>query len=279
MAVVVAATPEQARYAATLVQVSYDEQPPELNPGTASRQVFPELFAGVEKLQKPTAAARQAIAAAPVRVERAYESPVYHHNPIELLASIASWEERDGEDYLTLHDTTRAVDMLRGIFAESFALPPANICIISKFIGGAFGSKAWTYHNPLLVALAARVVRRPLKVEWQQQGFAVGGHRPALRQTLRLGATPEGRLLGLVHESRTHSSMVSGYTEFGARMTRMMYDVPHLGYSNQLAHLNLPTPSVMRGPGFLLGGCALETALDELATELKLDLSALRLQN
>ncbi len=73
--------------------------------------------------------------------------------------------------------------------------------------------------------------------------------------------------------------MVSGYTEYGSRMTKMMYAVPELGFTNELAHLNLPSPSVMRGPGFLTGGWALETALDELAHELGVDPIQLRLRN
>ncbi len=204
-----------------------------------------------------------------MRFEREYENPVHHHNPIEILASIACWETRDGAEHLMLYDTTRSVDMLRDVFCHSFGLKPEQVHIVSKFIGGAFGSKAWTYHNPLLVALAAKVARRPLRLEWRrQQVYSIGGHRPAQRHRLRIGAEPDGRMRALHHWTRQHGSMVSGYTEYGSRMTKMMYAVPELGYTNELAHLNLPSPSVMRGPGFLTGGWALETALDELAHEL-----------
>lgn len=231
-------------------------------------------------MQKSTDDAHAAIEAAPVRLSREYESAICHHNPIELLSTIAIWDLRDGEDYLKIYDTTRAVDMLRDIFAHSFDMPAENVRVISHYIGGAFGSKAWTFFNPLLVALAARVAKRPVKIEWRrQQMYSVAGHRPATKQTLRLGASRDGKISGLIHDSRTHSSLISGYTEFGARMTRMMYDVPHIGYSNQLSHLNLPTPSVMRGPGFLMGGWALECALDELASELEIDPVELRLKN
>ena len=280
VAVVIAETPEQARYAATLVRIVYDEQTPELVMETASRQVFPKMFAGTEPLQKQERNIQSSLESAPFKLVREYESPVYHHNPIEILSSIAIWEKRNGEEYLTLYDTTRAVDMLRDICAHSFDLPKANIHIISKFIGGAFGSKAWSFHNPLLVALAARHTRRPLKIEWRrQQVFSIGGHRPAMKQSITLGATNYGKISTIIHASHTHSSPVSGYTEFGARMTRMMYDAPHIAYSNQLSHLNIPTPSVMRGPGFLMGGWALESALDEMAHELDIDPVELRLKN
>ena len=280
VAVVVANTPEQARYAATLVRVTYDEQPPELDIASARRQKSPKMFAGTDLLQQSTKDAEEAIAKAPVRLERKYDSSINHHNPMEMLATIAQWNRLDGEDHLTIHDTTRAVTLLRDVCAKSFGLPSANVRVVSHFLGGAFGSKAWTFFNPLLVALAARVVKRPLKVEWRrQQMFSVAGHRPATWQTLSLGASREGHIVGLVHDSSTHSSPVSGYIEPVARMTSVMYDVPNIGFSNRVSHLNLPSPCVMRGPGMLPGGWILECMLDELASELAIDPIDLRLRN
>ncbi len=280
IAVVVAETAEQARHAATLVKVEYDAETPEVVMGRASRTTRPETFSGGEPLQRGGASVEEELATTPVRFEREYENPVYHHNPIEILASIAHWEERHGAEHLMLYDTTRSVDMLRDVFCHSFGMKPEQVHIVSKFIGGAFGSKAWTYHNPLLVALAAKVVGRPLRLEWRrQQVYSIGGHRPAQRHRLRIGAESDGRMRALHHWTRQHGSMVSGYTEYGSRMTKMMYAVPELGYTNELAHLNLPSPSVMRGPGFLTGGWALETALDELGHELGVDPIELRLRN
>ncbi len=280
IAVVVAETAELARHAVTLVRVHYDEETPEVDMMRATHVTRPKQFSGGEPLQRGGTSVEKAYDAAPVRLERWYENPVYHHNPIEILASIAHWQERDGGDYLLLYDTTRSVDMLRDVFAHSFGMDADQIHIVSKFIGGAFGSKAWTYHNPLLVALAAKVVGRPLRIEWRrQQVFSVGGHRPGQQHRLRIGAAPDGRIGALHHWTRQHSSMVSGYTEYGSRMTKMMYGVPELGFTNELAHLNLPSPSVMRGPGFLTGGWALETALDELACELSVDPIDLRRRN
>ena len=280
IAVVVADTSERARYAATLVRVSYNARAPELVMETASRQSFPKLFAGIEPLQKESDDALAAITTAPIRLSLDYESAIHHHNPIELLCSIARWDERDGDDYLTLYDTTRAIGMLRSIFAQSFDMPESNVRIISHYIGGAFGSKCWTFYNPLLVALAARFVKRPVKIEWtRQQMFSIGGHRPGLKQTVSLGAATDGRISGLVHDSHSHSSPLSGYIEFGSRMTRMMYAIPNMGFANALSHLNLPSATVMRGPSFLMGGWALECTLDELATDLRIDPVELRLRN
>ncbi len=279
VALVVAATPEQARYAASLVRVEYDAQTPELDPDTATRQLYPKVFAGTDTLQKDTAKAQAAIAAAPVQVTSHYETSIQHHNPMELLATIAHWEQRDGQQHLHLYDTTRGVALLRDVCAHSFDMPKENVHVVMHYLGGAFGSKAWTFFNPLLVAQAARVVGRPVKVEWRrQQMYAVAGQRPATKQTFRLGATKEGKLLGLIQESSSHSSPVSGFLEPNMRVPRMLYDT-EIGFTSRLSHLNLPSPCTMRGPGMMGGNWALECAMDELATELNLDPMELRLRN
>ncbi len=279
VALVVARTPEQARYAASLVRVAYSAEPPELDPDTARRQVYPQVFAGTDTMQKSTGQAGAAIAAAPVQVVSQYETAICHHNPMELLATIARWEQRDGTEHPHLYDTTRGVALLRDVCAESLGLPPEHVHVVAHFLGGAFGSKAWTFFNPLLVAMAARVVGRPVKVEWRrQQMFSVAGHRPATKQIMRLGATKEGQLLGLIQESSAHSSPVSGFLEPNMRVPRMLYNT-EIGFISRLSHLNLPSPCTMRGPGMLAGNWALECAMDELATELNLDPIELRLRN
>ena len=282
VAVVIADTHERSRYAATLVRVTYAESQPQLVMATASRQTRPETFVGSkeEPLQVTIGTPDSALAAAPVRVEQVYESAITHHNPIEQLASLAQWERRDGADFITLYDTTRSLEGLQEIVSGSWGLPNENVHIICPFVGGAFGAKGWLYAPPLLTVMAARVAGRPVKIEWRRQDmFSVAGQRTATRQTLALGATKDGRLTAIRHETQSHASMLSGFAEPCARVTRMMYNVPNIGFSHQVAHLNLPSPCTMRGPGETVGGWALECALDELATDLKLDPVELRLRN
>ncbi|RAK70047.1 xanthine dehydrogenase family protein molybdopterin-binding subunit [Hymenobacter edaphi] len=282
VAVVVADTLERARHAASLVRVRYEEQAPELTMQAASHRTLPETFVGAkdEKLQVTVGDPQAALAAAPVRLERVYQSAITHHNPIEPLATIARWEQRPGGPFLTLYDTSRGVENLQEVVSTSLGLPKESVQVVCPFIGGAFGAKGWLFAPPLLTAMAAQLVGRPVKIEWRRQDmFSVAGQRAATHQTLRLGATRDGKLLALQHDTQTHASITSGYTEPCARVSRMLYAVPHLGFSHQLAHLHLPSPCPMRGPGETVGGWALECAMDELAAELSLDPVELRLRN
>lgn len=282
LAVVVAETYEAARHAATLVRVTYNQLPPQLAVTPAIRQTAPEQYLGneSEKLQVTIGKPDAALAAAAVQVQRVYQSATTHHNPIEPLATIAQWESRDGADFLTLYDANRFVKGLQEVASTAFAMPKENVRVLCKYVGGAFGAKGWMFPPPLLAAMAAKLARRPVKIEWRrQQMFSVAGQRPATKQRLALGAEKDGAITALLHHSQSTSSAVSGFVEPCARMTRMMYGIPNIGFTHKVTHLNLPSPSTMRGPGEVVGGFALESALDELAYELKMDPVALRLRN
>ncbi|GJG86755.1 carbon-monoxide dehydrogenase large subunit [Gemmatimonadetes bacterium T265] len=280
VAVVVAETFEQATDAAARLRVEYAEEPAELDMDTASRRSKPDSYCGMEPLQKSAGDPAKAFDAAAVKLERTYETPPHHHNAIEMLSTVAVWEARDGEDVLRIYDTTRVLKTLSAVLARCLDLPEANVQIIVKYLGGAYGSKAWFFGNTLLAAACARQLGHPLKIEWtRQQMYEVNGYRPQTRQTMRLGAARDGKIASLRHEVVSPTSMVSGYPEPATGMTMMMYGIPNLAISQEIRHVNLPTPCPMRGVGVLAGGFALETVLDELAHELGMDPIDLRLQN
>ena len=280
VAMVIADSFEQAIYAATLVRITYKEEVPELDLDTASRRSKPDSYCGMEPLQLSTGSPAKAFDHSDVQLEVDYETPIHAHSAIETLATVATWEKRDGTDVLVIHDTTRVIKTANAVLAHCLDIPASNIHIIVKFLGGSYGSKAWMFGNVLLVASCARAIGRPLKVEWsRQQMFELNGYRPATRQTMRIGATRNGTITSLRHDAISPTSMVSGYPEPVTGMTMMMYDVPNLAIAQEIRHLNLPTPSPMRGVGVLAGGWALETAMDELAQELGIDPIELRMRH
>ncbi|UAJ10561.1 xanthine dehydrogenase family protein molybdopterin-binding subunit [Glacieibacterium megasporae] len=277
---VVAESLEEATYAASRVTITYDEETPRLDLDLATRRSKPDSYCGMEPLQLSTGNPAKAFDEAEVQLECQYKTPVHTHSAIETLATVAAWEKHDGRNLLTLYDTTRVIKTANTVLAHCLDMPEADIRLVVKFLGGSFGSKAWMFGNVLLVASCARMISRPLKVEWsRQQMFELNGYRPETRQTIRMGATRGGKLISLRHDAVTPTSMVSGYPEPVTGMTMMMYEVPNLAISQEIRHLDLPTPSPLRGVGVLAGGWALETAMDELAHELDLDPIELRMRN
>lgn len=279
VAVVVADTLERAREAADTLAVKYApasgvhiELEPQLSeayrPKTAGPRAKPDTLRGDVE---------QALAKAPVKVDQTYTTPTQHHNPMEMHGLTAVWQ---GKDALTVYDTTQGIFGVRRKLAAVFGIAPADVRVISHYVGGGFGCKGTPWSHVVLCALAARVVNRPVKlVLTRQQMFALVGHRPETRQRVVLGAERSGKLTAIRHDVFSATSRFDEFSEPSALQTRMLYACPNVATSHRLVRLDIPTPTFMRAPGEASGTFALEVALDELAVELGMDPLELRLRN
>ncbi len=158
--VVVAETFEQAKHAASLVHVTYEEEKPSIDIEQELPKAYqPEQFFG-EELQVQRGDVAKALAEAEVKIEQTYTTPIEHHNPMEPSASIAVWNGNQ----LTVYDATQWVIGTRNIVAYTLGIPEENVRIISHFVGGGFGCKGFTWWHPILAAVTARLVGRPVKL-------------------------------------------------------------------------------------------------------------------
>ncbi len=220
--------------------------------------------------------ADSAFASAPVQVDETYGTPVETHNPMEMHASIAVW---DGKTF-TLYESSQNVDGFLNSFSQALGVPKENVHVISRFIGSGFGGKLSPWPNSILAATAARKLNRPVKVSVsRKQMFTSTGHRPRTQQRMRIGATPEGKLISLQQDYRNHSSIGDNVRENCGEATPFLYSVPNLQVTSAIVKRNVGTPAPMRGPGAVPGLFAVESAMDELAVKLKIDPVELRLRN
>ena len=273
VALVVAETYEQARFAARLVKVRYDAERHETDTeAVRARARVPQQGAPSTPRGNPEAAMR----AAPVKVAAEYRIPIEHHNPMEPHAAIAVWQG----DKLTVFDKTQTVFTVRAHLASSFGIPEADIKVVSPFVGGAFGSSLRPNYYPALTAMAARIVKRPVKVVYTRtQMFTGHGYRPHTIQKVALGADRTGKLSSMIHEAVHNTSRIEDFSDDTTSFTRQVYACPNLHAPTTITETDLSTPTWMRAPGAVSGMFALECAMDELAYELKMDPLALRLVN
>ncbi len=277
IALVVAETLEQARRAAELVRVTYEEQPPAADMERERGQARPPKGKVAGKPADSTRGNPEAgLAAAAVRVDEIYRTPTEHHNPMEPHATTAVWEG----DKLTVYDATQYTYGVRHAMAVTFGIPEENVRTICKFTGGGFGCKGTVWAHVSLAAAAARAVRRPVRLATtRQQMFANMGHRAETEQRVALGAERDGKLTAIIHEGSSHTSVYDEYVEPFSKPTHMMYASENFRASQRLIPLNVGTPTYMRAPGETPGMFALESALDELAYKLNMDPIQLRLVN
>ncbi|HEY3790344.1 MAG TPA: xanthine dehydrogenase family protein molybdopterin-binding subunit [Bradyrhizobium sp.] len=276
VAFVVAESFEEARAAAYLVDVKYDQS----NGKYALRSNLREA-----RVPKPVdaPAADSAVgdfaagfASAPVQIDVTYTTPLQSHAMMEPHATLARW---DG-DNLILHTANQMLNQGRQVIATTLKIPLENIRLISPFIGGGFGGKLWVNADAILAAIAARRLQRPVKIALtRQQIFHVTTHRSDTIQRLRLGTDRQGRILAIGHDVFSGNLPSEQTYEGAALQTRTLYAGPNRLTRHRLAPLDIPVASSMRAPGEAVGLMALECAMDELAEKLDLDPIELRMRN
>jgi xanthine dehydrogenase YagR molybdenum-binding subunit len=280
IALVVAETPEIARFAASLVRVEYDRQehvtdlhgrrdrtvppPPATNPTEA-----------VGLPPKPRGTPDQALAGAAVRHEAEYHVPIEHHNPMELYASTVIVE---GNGKLTVHDKTQGVQNVHKYVCSVFGLKPEDVRVLSPFVGGAFGSGLRPQYQVVLAVLAARALQRPVRVVLTRPQMYGLGYRPAMIQRIALGAKADGTLAAITHDAITVTSQYEDFHRQETGWSGLLYKSDHAKYQHRLARLDLATSCDQRAPSAASAVYALEAAMDELAVALELDPLELRLR-
>lgn len=272
VALVVADSFEAARSASYLIKADYAREPGafELRPLMAQgRASGPSADSAVGDFDG-------AFAAAPVKLDVTYLTPHQSHAMMEPHATIAEWA--DGR--LVLYTANQMLSRNKPIIAATFQLPPDQVRLVSRYIGGGFGGKLQSWPDAVLAGMAARQLNRRVKlVMTRQQVFHLTSHRPETIQRIRLGADADGRIQAIGHDSWSPNAPGKTFVEAAAAQTRTLYAGANRLTRQRLVTLDLPEGASMRAPGEAVGLLALECAMDELAERVGLDPIELRVRN
>jgi xanthine dehydrogenase YagR molybdenum-binding subunit len=268
IALVLAEESEIARFAASLVHVEYEQEAHVTDLEASRGRAFV-----AQQPAKPRGDADKAFAAADMRHEAEYQIPVEHHNPMELFAATAIWDD-DGK--LTVYDKTQGVQNVQRYLCSVFDMKPDDVRVVSPYVGGAFGSGLRPQHEVALAVLGARALRRPVRVVLTRQQMYGLCYRPGTIERVALGATAGGTLDAITHEAIAMTSQYEAFARNDTGWSGVLYKSPNARYEHKLVRLDVPTPGDMRAPGAATGVYALECAMDELAVALKLDPLELR---
>jgi xanthine dehydrogenase YagR molybdenum-binding subunit len=279
VAIVVAETFEQARYAASLVRVDYAREKGRFD---LSAQLESAPLVGANSGEGSASPAIErvgtfepAFAAAPVKVDATYTTPDQSHAMMEPHATIAVWSG----DQLTLWTSNQMIGWAVRDVSEALAIPKEKVRVVSTYVGGGFGSKLWIRSDAVMAAVAARVAGRPVKVALARaQIMNNTTHRPATVQRIRIGAGKDGRITAIAHESWS-GDLPGGGPETANAQTKLLYAGANRMLATRLAVLDLPEGNAMRAPGEAPGLMALEVAMDEVAEKLGMDPVEFRILN
>jgi xanthine dehydrogenase YagR molybdenum-binding subunit len=212
---------------------------------------------------------------ADVVIEREYRTPVQLHTALEPHGAAAEWEN----DRLTIWESTQGIFRVRAEVAKGLGLPLTNVRVIKDYMGGGFGAKNGAGAHTFIAALLARRTGRPVRCLNDREGEQVdSGNRPATTQRVTIGATRDGTLTA-IRLSADIPLGISGWEGGPAQFYHDMYRCANVRTEENFGYINASQMQAFRGPGYVEGAFGLESAMNVLARELKIDPVVLRAKN
>jgi CO/xanthine dehydrogenase Mo-binding subunit len=272
VAAVAADTLAQAEAALALVEIEWEELEPLLDPDEAVAR--DALVSDARTSERGDV--ERGFAEADVIVEAEYRTQSVLHNSMETHQAICEWEARDR---LTVYISTQFVWGIREQVAEHYELPPDQVRVVCRFMGGGFGSKNSPDDHTYIAADLARQTGRPVKCALTRRDENLAaGHRNATIQRLRAGARSDGTLTALEGDFVNATGWGGWVSSTGGPM-ELLYGCENVRITERGAKLNSSPMKAFRAPGFVEGTFGLECLIDELAARLDLDPLEFRRRN
>ena len=277
IAVVVADSEERAEHAASLIEVTYavETAVTSFEAAILDAHVPKDVLGESPEIVKgdPDAALRSAAH----HVDLTFTTPPYNHNAIEPHAAIAVWE---GDDRVTVFDTSQFTAGGANSLANIFGLKKGNVQLLAPFVGGGFGGKGTMWFYSQLCVMAAREIRRPVRIALSRKGvFRIVGGRTPSRQRVAIAADSSGTFTAFIHEGFTAQSMDNNFPEQFSFPPRHLYAMQSYRIGQHVATVDRVANTFMRAPGESIGTFAVESAIDALSYELGIDPIELRMRN
>ena len=230
---------------------------------------------GVAPVPHPTGDADRAFALAPVKIESTYTTSPENHHPMELFATTVEW----GDKIVTVYDKTQSPKSVELFLKVAFRLIGRKVRVVSSYVGGAFGLGLRPQQSVFLAVMAAKALKRSVRLVLPRDHMFALGYRANAIQTVSLAADEKGRLQAIRHRAVAATSQFEDAQDPMLLFSASLYRCDNVKLSYELAKLDTVSPCDMRAPGAATGMFALESAMDELAYALDVDPLALRLTN
>lgn len=275
VAAVIAQTQEQADHAASLIAIDYTAEPAKTVFEDAKADARTPASVLFEKNHVSIGNAERELVRSVHKVDNLYRTPSHNHNAIELHTVTAIWEG----DSLLVHDTTQMVAPSATAIAKLFGLKKEQVRVLSPLVGGGFGGKGMWDHQIVAIAVA-RMVGRPVRLTLSREGVyrIIGGRTPS-EQRVAIGADAAGKFTALIHSGYSVMPPYGACPEQYTLGSRALYDAKSCEFLQRHVDLDIVPNTFMRAPGEAIGTFAIESAVDELAHDMRIDPLDLRLRN
>jgi 4-hydroxybenzoyl-CoA reductase subunit alpha len=202
------------------------------------------------------------------------------HLPIEQHAAVAI---KDPEGKLTIWSSTQTPHYLHRALAKVLEMPAAHIRVIATPNGGGFGGKSDPFNHEIVVAKAALVLDRPVKIclTREEVFYCHRGRHPVLMK-FKTGVKKDGTITGMQLQTLIDGGAYGSYgvasTFYTGALQTTTYHIPRYRFCGCRTFTNKPPCGPKRGHGTVQPRFGQEVQLDKIAEKLKIDPADLRLR-
>jgi len=292
VAIVVANTLAQARDAAELVEVDYEEMEAVTCPKKAMdkgapivHDDWPDNASFDWCIGNDRTAVEEALANAHHVTEIKYRNQRVAPNAMEPRSYIADYNVND--DKWTLYTSTQNPHLIRLLLcAFVLGIPEHKVRVVSKDVGGGFGSKIYHYTEEALLTWISKEIGRPVK--WtsdRSEAFLTDAQGRDHMVESKMGFDKDGNIVA--HLTDEYCAMGAYLSTFAPAVPTYLHGTLFQGvYTTPLIHLNVVASfthtvavDAYRGAGRPEATYLLERIISKAAKEMDMDPAALRLKN
>ncbi|HVH71283.1 MAG TPA: molybdopterin cofactor-binding domain-containing protein, partial [Candidatus Dormibacteraeota bacterium] len=286
VAAVVAREELTAFEAMDLIEVDYEILPTISNPEEALSTPAPRIHEYGEdgNIHKQVALEFGNVEQGFAEADEIFEDTFFYqgntHLPIEQHASVAI---KDPDGKLTVWSSTQTPHYLHRALAKVLEMPPAHIRVIATPNGGGFGGKSDPFNHEIVVAKAALLLDRPVKIclTREEVFYCHRGRHPVLMK-FKTGVKKDGTITGVHLQTLIDGGAYGSYgvasTYYAGALQTTTYHIPRYRYEGCRTFTNKPPCGPKRGHGTPQPRFGQEVQLDKIAERLRIDPSELRLR-
>ncbi|MBV6477715.1 MAG: 4-hydroxybenzoyl-CoA reductase subunit alpha [Ignavibacteria bacterium] len=195
-------------------------------------------------------------------------------------AAVAYWDENG----LTIITATQVPHYLHRALSDVLEVPLSRVRVIKPYVGGGFGGKSDPFAHEIIVSHIARKTGRPVKVRFSREEVFINNHgRHPTKMTMEIGLNKDKELSALnadiVIDGGAYGSFGIVTSYYNGVLLQAPYKIDNLGFKTTRVFTNKPQCGAMRGHGAVNSRFAVESLIDDLAYQSKIDPCELRLKN
>jgi 4-hydroxybenzoyl-CoA reductase subunit alpha len=203
-----------------------------------------------------------------------------NHGFTEPHAATAWWDENG----LTIITATQVPHYLHRYLAKVLEMPMNQVRVIKPYLGGGFGGKSDPFPHEIIVSHLSRILGQPVKVRFNREEVFLTNHgRHPTTMSMDMGVSKAGKFevldADIIIDGGAYGSFGVVTSYYNGVLLQAPYKIDNFGFRARRVYTNKPQCGAMRGHGAVNSRYAIETIIDRLAEEIKMDPCELRLKN